>query len=88
MTKSLFTDAHRAVVEVLVSARQDAGMLQADLAQCVGKDQSYISNIERYQRRVDIVEFYDLARAMNLDPLVLFASVVKAIEKQQGRASA
>ncbi len=83
MTKSLFTDAHRAVVEVLVKARHDAGLLQADLAKCVGKDQSYISNIERYQRRVDVVEFYDLARAMNLDPVDLFRLAAGNIDKLQ-----
>lgn len=80
MTKTLFTDAHRMVVEILVKARHDAGMLQSDLARCVGKDQSYISNIERNQRRVDIIEFYDLAKAMNRSPVELFRQIVENID--------
>jgi transcriptional regulator with XRE-family HTH domain len=79
MGKSLFTEAHRAVVRALMEARQGAGILQADLAARVGKDQSYISNIERCQRRVDVVEFYDLAVALNIDPAVLFKDVAKRI---------
>jgi transcriptional regulator with XRE-family HTH domain len=79
MGKSLFTDAHRAVVGALIEARHGAGILQADLAARVGKDQSYISNIERCQRRVDVVEFYDLAVALNIKPAVLFKDVAKRI---------
>ncbi len=79
MGKSLFTDAHRAVVGALIEARHSAGVLQADLAARVGKDQSYISNIERCQRRIDIVEFYDLAVALDVDPVSLFGDVVGRI---------
>lgn len=79
MGKSLFTDAHRAVVGALTEARHNAGVLQADLAARVGKDQSYISNIERCQRRVDLVEFYDLAVALDVDPVSLFKDVADRI---------
>lgn len=72
MAKSVFTDAHGSLIAVLVAARKDAGLLQADLASRVGKDQSYISNIERGQRRLDLVEFRALALAMNADPVALF----------------
>jgi transcriptional regulator with XRE-family HTH domain len=79
MGKSLFTDAHRAVVGALIEARHNAGMLQADLAARVGKEQSYISNIERCQRRIDVVEFYDLAIALNVDPVILFKTIAERI---------
>ena len=81
MTKSLFTDAHKAVVSVLVEARRDADIHQADLATLLGKDQSYISNIERGQRRVDLVEFYELAKAMSADPVALFTDIADRIAK-------
>lgn len=76
MPKSVFTDAQKAVVEVLISARKEAGLLQEELAARIGKDQSFISNIERRQRRVDVLEFYALARAMNLEPADLYAELV------------
>ncbi len=75
MPKSIFTGAHRHLVEVLTTARRDAGLTQAELARRIGKDQSYISIIEGAQRRVDVLEFYALARAMGRDPIELFAEV-------------
>ena len=77
MSKSLFSEANERFVETLISARQKAGLKQSDLAEIVGKDQSYISNIERGQRRVDMLEFYILAKAMKVDPLKLYASAIQ-----------
>jgi transcriptional regulator with XRE-family HTH domain len=79
MPKSVFSGAHRHLVEVLADARKKAGLTQAELAAKVGKDQSYISIIEGSQRRVDVLEFYALARAMEFDPVVLFAEVVSRL---------
>jgi transcriptional regulator with XRE-family HTH domain len=38
------------------------------LAHRLGRRQPYISRIERGERRIDIVEFLDLAHAIGLDP--------------------
>lgn len=81
MPKSVFTGAHQYLVETLISARKKSGLTQALLAKAIGKDQSYISNIENSQRRVDVLEFYALARAMNADPVKLYAEVVKKLPK-------
>jgi transcriptional regulator with XRE-family HTH domain len=82
MPKSVFSGAHRHLVEVLADARKKAGLTQAELAARVGKDQSYISIIEGSQRRVDVLEFYALAKAMGLDPIELFAEVVARLPAQ------
>ncbi|MEO0462873.1 MAG: helix-turn-helix transcriptional regulator [Pseudomonadota bacterium] len=76
MSKSLFSEANERLVQVLVSARQDAGLRQADLAVKLGKDQSFVSNIERGQRRVDVLEFYMLAKSIGADPIDLFKRAV------------
>lgn len=75
MPKSVFTGAHKHLVEVLTEARKESGMTQAQLAAAVGKDQSFISIIEGSQRRVDVLEFVALARAMGMNPVELFAKV-------------
>ncbi len=77
MSKSAFTVAHAILVQALAQSRREAGLQQAELASRLGKDQSYISNIERGQRRVDVIEFYALARAMDLDPGEWFARIVR-----------
>jgi transcriptional regulator with XRE-family HTH domain len=76
MPKSVFTGAHKHLVAVLVEARKEAGMTQAQLAAAVGKNQSFISIIEGSQRRVDVLEFCALARAMNRDPVDMMAELV------------
>jgi transcriptional regulator with XRE-family HTH domain len=76
MPKSVFSGAHMHLVEVLIEARKQSGLTQAQLAQAVGKDQSFISIIEGSQRRVDVLEFCALARGMQRDPLELFAAVL------------
>ena len=59
MPSSLFTDRYEGVVAVLIEARHQAGVTQAVLAGRVGKPQSYISKVERRERRIDPVEFSD-----------------------------
>ena len=60
-------------------ARKAAKLTQVQLAERVGKDQTFISIIERGQRRVDVLEFVALARAMKADPAKLFAEVLKRL---------
>lgn len=82
MPKTIFTGAHKHLVEVLKDARVEAGISQVDLAAKIGKDQTLISLIERSQRRVDVLEFIALARAMGTDPVALFTEVVKRVPKR------
>lgn len=79
MPKTVFTGAHEHLVAVLVAARRKSGLTQTGLAQLVGKDQKFISLIERGQRRVDVLEFYVLARAMGQDPLKLYGELIKKL---------
>lgn len=79
MPKSVFTGAHKHLVDLLISARRRAGLTQTELATLVGKDQRFISLIERSQRRVDVLEFYALAKALGLDPVKLYTSLVKRL---------
>lgn len=79
MPKTIFGGDHRHLIEVLVEARLTAGLTQAQVAKRVGKDQTFISIIERGQRRVDVLEFVALAKAMNADPTKLFGEVMKRL---------
>lgn len=77
MSKSAFTDAHRILVNAIAQMREEHGLQQVELAARLGKNQSYISRIEGGQRRVDVVEFYAIARAIGIDPIVWFSGIVK-----------
>lgn len=77
MPKSVFTDAYASFIRVLIAARKEAGVSQVELARRVGRDQPFISLVERGVRRVDVVEFYVLARAIGADPVALFAEIAR-----------
>lgn len=79
MSKSAFSDAHQLLVKGLTQAREAAGLHQADLAKKIGKNQSYISNIERGQRRVDVIEFIVIVKAIGGDPVRMFSEVVSGM---------
>lgn len=56
MSNSIYSKEYQNVVKRLKEARFEAGLKQADVAKKLGKPQSYISKIERGERRVDIAE--------------------------------
>jgi DNA-binding XRE family transcriptional regulator len=66
--RDTYGPVYRAIIEKLVSARRAAGMTQTDLGQALGTDQSQISKIERAERRLDIVDYVRICRALGIDP--------------------
>lgn len=54
--------------EALRTARKDADMTQAEVAERLGCPQSVIAKYENGERRVDVVEFLALAKAIGFDP--------------------
>jgi transcriptional regulator with XRE-family HTH domain len=57
--------------------RQQAELTQAQLAERLGWDQKTISNIERGQHRVTLIEIIELGEVLGFDP----AAVVRRIAK-------
>jgi transcriptional regulator with XRE-family HTH domain len=52
-------------------------MTQADLAARLGEYQSFVARLESGQRRIDVVEFLDLAEALGLDPVSTMSALKK-----------
>ncbi|MBI5453789.1 MAG: helix-turn-helix transcriptional regulator [Deltaproteobacteria bacterium] len=68
MSKSIFSDTYNLFRTRLVEARKKKGLAQADVAMRLGRPQSYVSKYERGERRLDIVEFLEVAKALGLEP--------------------
>lgn len=56
MSKSIHTEEYKKILERLKTARLESGLKQEDVAIKLSKPQSYISKIERGERRIDITE--------------------------------
>lgn len=82
MPKSVFTDAYATLLAVLIAARKDARVSQVELAARLGKTQSLVSQIERGVRRVDVIEFYAIAKALGIDPTRLFDDVTRQLPER------
>lgn len=65
--ESIHSIEYKAVIDTLVAERKHAGITQRQLADSLGKPQSYISKIESRERRLDIVEFFHICNAMEKD---------------------
>lgn len=75
MPKSTVTDAYGALLEQLVGLRKAAGVTQVELSVRLGKPQPFVSNVERGVRRLDVIEYYALVRALGADPAASFVEL-------------
>jgi transcriptional regulator with XRE-family HTH domain len=71
VTKSVFTAKYERFRKRLVSARKLAGLTQMQLANRLSRPQSFVSKYERGERRLDVVEFLEVARAIGVTPFRL-----------------
>ncbi|MEW9838421.1 helix-turn-helix domain-containing protein, partial [Mesorhizobium marinum] len=55
-------------IELLVQARKDAGITQAELGKRIGQRQTFVSKFELGERRLDVAEFIAVSRAIGVDP--------------------
>lgn len=67
MSKTIFTPDHKKLVSKLIKAREDAGLKQEQVAEKLGKSQSYISKLESGQRRIDLVQIKLFAKIYKKD---------------------
>jgi ribosome-binding protein aMBF1 (putative translation factor) len=74
--KALRSREHRMLCTVLVEARMQAGLTQRGLAERLKRPHSYVAKIEGGERRIDVIEFAELARALRLDPCKLLGEVL------------
>ena len=76
MGKTLGSARHKALVDFLIAKREAAGMTQAELAEKMVEYQSLIARLESGQRRIDLVEFLEIAAILGFDPTKAIKSIV------------
>lgn len=62
MKRSIHTKEYAVFVERLRKARQETGLTQVEVAKKLKRPQSYVSNVESGQQRVDVVELQKFAK--------------------------
>ncbi len=67
MNKSVYSKDYKDIIERLKAARIEAGLVQQEVADKLGKPQSYISKIESGERRLDVAEIKKFATIYKKD---------------------
>jgi len=65
MPRTIYTKEHNDIVRRLKKARFEAGLGQTEVAEKLGKTQSYVSKIESGQRRFDVLQLKEFAKLYN-----------------------
>lgn len=88
MAVTLHDARYKRLVRLLKEARESRGLTQDALGRRLKKPQSYLGKIETYQRRLDVLEFFDLLEAMEVDAGEFAELVADAVGKpRRGRRS-
>jgi transcriptional regulator with XRE-family HTH domain len=83
--KSVHSPDQAAFCELMVDARKATGLTQQALAIRLKKPQSFVAKYEGDERRIDVVEFVAIARALGADPLKLMRVFVAGVKAKSTR---
>ncbi len=64
--KSIYKKRYRKAIQLLIAKRKQKKITQQMIADKLQKPQSYIAKIEKYERKLDILEFIELCEALDL----------------------
>jgi len=84
--KSLRTPVHAYFLDLLLTARRRAQLTQQQLADLLGKPQSFVAKYEGGERRLDVIEFLHLAQFLGIDAARTMRQLIKFKESQDKSA--
>ncbi len=77
MARSVFSQRYAKLCNELIRARHQSDLTQIELAKKLRRPQSFVSKYERGERRLDVVEFIEVAEALKVQP----ADVIDAVRR-------
>ncbi|HRQ39312.1 MAG TPA: helix-turn-helix transcriptional regulator [Chloroflexota bacterium] len=81
MASSVHDPKYKNFCRLIITYRQRQGLTQMQLAEKLNRPQSFVSKYENGDRRVDLIEFLDIAEALEIDPLEFIRDFQKATEE-------
>ena len=64
MDKAIYTSEYAAMLELLSELREQAGLTQVELGELLGQSQSFVSKVERGERRLDLIQLRTICRSL------------------------
>ncbi|SOO14216.1 helix-turn-helix domain-containing protein [Xanthomonas citri] len=78
-SKTIYTLPYRELVQRLRLQREALGLTQTDVARRLGWPQQRLSAVEAGARRLDVIEFIELASQLDLDLTELLTTLRNAV---------
>ena len=78
LDKSVHSTGQSTFCELMIKARKATGLTQQELAKRLHKPQSFVAKYEGGERRIDVVEFVTICRALEVDPMRLLKALLKS----------
>lgn len=75
MQKTLRSPRQQLLQALLSAARKDRNLTQAELAARLNKPQSFVAKYENGERRIDVVEFVDIAAALEVSTAEILSKI-------------
>ena len=69
MSKTLHSPQHTRLLKLLLDLRNSKNLTQVDVAVQLRRPQSFVSKYETGERRLDVVEYCEVVRALGADPV-------------------
>lgn len=73
--KGFGDERYKRLITALVKARLDQRVSQSALAKRLGQVQQFVSRYETGERRLDVVEYVDVARELGVDPVAVLMTL-------------
>ncbi len=77
LIKSVHSDEHAAFCAAMIAARKRSGLTQDALASQLKRPQSFVAKYEGGERRLDVIEFLTVAKAIGADPVRLLRRLIR-----------
>lgn len=77
MARSLHTPEYEYFRTLLIAAREKSGLTQSEVSDQLGRPQSFVAKYEGGERRLDVIEFIEVCRALGVDPQAVLAKLAK-----------
>ena len=77
MARSTHHPNYQTLLTLLRDLRARTGVTQLALAESLGNTQTFVSKVERGERRIDVVEFIEICDALGVDPVAAFREYVQ-----------
>lgn len=83
MSKSIYDERYVELIGALKAARLEAGKTQQQVALALDRPQSFVAKVEGRERRLDVIEFLEIARCIGWNPLSLLKRTFEGMQQGQ-----